>query len=167
MACGVSYAVAASIAYPDRLSVAFVGDGGFTMLMCELATCVKYNLNTKIIIIKNNYLGQIKWEQMVFLGNPEFGVELQPIDFCAVARAFGAAAFHIDDPAQCGSTLRQALNTPGPVVVEAVVDPLEAPMPAKTTLKQAAHFAEALARGEKDSGRIIATVLEDKVREMV
>jgi pyruvate dehydrogenase (quinone)/pyruvate oxidase len=167
MACSVPYAIGAAIAYPDRMSVAFVGDGGFTMLMGDLATCVKYNLNTKIIIIKNNVLGQIKWEQMVFLGNPEFGVQLQPIDFAAVARGFGAAAFHIDDPRQCGSLLKQALNTPGPVVVEAVVDPLEAPMPAKTTVKQAAHFAEALVRGEPDSGKIIATVLEDKVREMV
>jgi pyruvate dehydrogenase (quinone)/pyruvate oxidase len=167
MACSVPYAIGAAIAYPDRMSVAFVGDGGFTMLMGDLATCVKYNLNTKIIIIKNNVLGQIKWEQMVFLGNPEFGVQLQPIDFAAVARGFGAAAFHIDNPSQCGTLLKQAMNTPGPVVIEAVVDPLEAPMPAKTTVKQATRFAEALVRGEPDSGQIIATVFEDKVREMV
>ena len=56
--------------------MAFVGDGGFSMLMAELSTCVKYRLPVKIVVIKNNTLGQIKWEQMVFLGNPEFGVEL-------------------------------------------------------------------------------------------
>jgi pyruvate dehydrogenase (quinone)/pyruvate oxidase len=167
MACSLPYAIGAAVAYPDRMSVAFVGDGGFTMLMGDLATCVKYNLNTKIIIIKNNVLGQIKWEQMVFLGNPEFGVQLQPLDFTAIARGFGATAFHIDDPNECGKTLKQALNTPGPVVVEAVVDPLEAPMPAKTTVKQATRFAEALLRGEPDSGKIISTVFEDKIREMV
>ncbi len=54
--------------------VAFVGDGGFTMLMGEFATCVKYKLPIKVVVIKNNTLGQIKWEQMVFLGNPEYGV---------------------------------------------------------------------------------------------
>jgi pyruvate dehydrogenase (quinone)/pyruvate oxidase len=167
MACAMPYAIGAAIAYPDRMSVAFVGDGGFTMLMGDLATCVKYNLNVKIIIIKNNVLGQIKWEQMVFLGNPEFGVELQPIDFAAVARAFGATAFSIDQPAHCADTLAQALNMPGPVVIEAIVDPLEPPLPAKTTVRQATGFAESILRGEPDGGKIIANVLKTKVREMV
>src|SRR5918995_5221469 len=76
MANGLPYAIAAQIAYPDRQCVAFVGDGGFSMLMAELATCVKYKLPVKIIVIKNNTLGMIKWEQMVFLGNPEYGCEL-------------------------------------------------------------------------------------------
>ncbi len=69
MANSVPYAIAAQIAYPERQVVAFVGDGGFSMLMAELATCVKYRLPVKIVIVKNNTLGQIKWEQMVFLGN--------------------------------------------------------------------------------------------------
>jgi pyruvate dehydrogenase (quinone)/pyruvate oxidase len=120
MACGLTYAIAAQIAYPDRQCVAFVGDGGFSMLMPEFATCVKYQLPIKIIIIKNNTLGQIKWEQMVFLGNPEYGCELQPIDYAAFARACGGVGFTIDDPAQCGDILEEALNTPGPVIVEAL-----------------------------------------------
>ena len=75
MANGFPYAIAAQIAYPERQCVAFVGDGGFSMLMAELSTCVKYKLPVKVVVIKNNTLGQIKWEQMVFLGNPEFGVD--------------------------------------------------------------------------------------------
>ena len=86
------------VAYPDRQVVCFVGDGGFTMLMGEIATLVKYKLNVKIVVIKNNVLGQIKWEQMVFLGNPEYVCELQPIDFATVARGFGLPAFRIDEP---------------------------------------------------------------------
>ena len=109
--------------YPDRPVFAFVGDGGFTMLMGELATCVKYKLPIRIVVIKNNSLGQIKWEQMVFLGNPEYVCDLQPIDFAAVARGFGVASFVIDDPRKCGTTLDQALATDGPVLIEAVVDP--------------------------------------------
>ncbi len=65
MACGLPYAIGAQIAYPDRQCVAFVGDGGFSMLTAEMATCVKYKLPVKIMVIKNNTLGQIKWEQMV------------------------------------------------------------------------------------------------------
>jgi len=167
MACGLPYAMAAAVAYPKRQVIAFVGDGGLTMLMGELATCVKYNLNIKIIVIKNNVLGQIKWEQIVFLGNPEYGCELQPIDFAGVARACGVGAFTIDDPAACHETLSQALAQPGPVLIEAVVDPNEPPMPPKVTLKQAAHFAEALAKGTPGGGKIALTVASDKVREMV
>jgi pyruvate dehydrogenase (quinone) len=167
MANGLPYTIAAQIAHPDRQCVAFVGDGGFTMLMGEMATAVKYKLPIKVIVVKNNSLGQIKWEQMVFLGNPEYQCDLHPIDFAAFARACGAAGFTIDDPANCGAILDQALATPGPVVVEAVVDPFEPPTPPKITVKQAAKLAESLARGEPHRGEIALTVLADKVKEMV
>jgi pyruvate dehydrogenase (quinone) len=167
MANGLPYTIAAQIAHPDRQCVAFVGDGGFTMLMGEMATAVKYQLPIKIIIVKNNSLGQIKWEQMVFLGNPEYQCDLHPIDFAAFARACGASGFTIEDPADCGAILDQALATPGPVVVEAVVDPFEPPAPPKITVKQAAKLAESLARGEPNRGKIALTVLADKVKEMV
>jgi pyruvate dehydrogenase (quinone) len=84
-----------------------------------------------------------------------------------MARGFGAKAFVIDDPERCGEVLRQALSTPGPVVIEAIVDPNEPPMPPKIKLEQAAHFAEALARGTPNAGKIGLTVLSDKVRELV
>jgi pyruvate dehydrogenase (quinone) len=167
MACGLPYAIAAAIAHPERQVVAFVGDGGLTMLLGELATCVKYRLDVKIIVIKNNLLGQIKWEQMVFLGNPEYVCDLQPIDFATVARGFGIASFTIDDPAQCGAILTQAMGMKGPVLIEAVVDPHEPPMPPKVSVKQAAHFATALARGTPHAGKIALTVASDTVREIV
>jgi pyruvate dehydrogenase (quinone) len=167
MANGLPYAMAAQIAYPDRQVVAFVGDGGFTMLMGEFANCVRYGLPITVVIVKNNTFGQIKWEQMVFLGNPEYGCELQPIDFAAFARACGGAGYTIDDPAQCGEILETALSDPRPTIVEAVVDPHEPPMPPKVTLKQARHFAESLAKGTPHAGRIALTVLSDKVREIV
>jgi pyruvate dehydrogenase (quinone) len=167
MACGLPYAISAAIAYPERQVVAFVGDGGLSMLIGELATCVKYGLDIKIVVIKNNALGQIKWEQMVFLGNPEYVCELQPIDFATVARGFGVTGFSVDDPGKCGEVLREALSTPGPVLVEAVVDPHEPPMPPKATLKQMAHLAESLARGTPARGKIALTIASDVVREIV
>jgi pyruvate dehydrogenase (quinone)/pyruvate oxidase len=167
MACGLPYAVAAALAYPGRQVVTFIGDGGLTMLMGELATCVKYGLDVKVVVIKNNSLGQIKWEQMVFLGNPEYGCDLQPIDFATVARGFGVQGFTVDDPEKCGEVLRQALSTPGPVLVEAVVDPNEPPMPPKVTVKQALHLAESLARGTPAADKIALTIASDTVREIV
>ncbi len=167
MANGLCYAIAAQVAFPDRQCVAFVGDGGFSMLMGEFATAVKYRLPIKVVVIKNNSLGMIKWEQMVFLGNPEYGCELQPIDFAGFARVCGGTGFTIENPAECGGILDQALATPGPVIVEAVVDPFEPPMPPKVTLEQATKFALSLARGEPNRERIAFTVLADKVRELI
>lgn len=166
MANGMPYAIAAQVAHPDRQCIAFVGDGGFSMLMAEFATCVKYKLPVKIVIIKNNALGMIKWEQIVFLGNPEYECDLHPIDFAAFARACGGAGFTITDPKECGDILDAALNTPGPVIIEAVVDPFEPPMPPKVTMKQAAHFAEALLRGEPNGQKIALTVIANNVRQM-
>jgi pyruvate dehydrogenase (quinone) len=167
MAAGLPYAIAAQVAYPDRQVIAFVGDGGFSMLMAEMATCVKYQLPVKVVIVKNNTLGQIKWEQIVFLGNPEYGCELQPMDFALFARACGATGFTIDNPADCGRMLEEALATPGPVVVQGVVDPFEPPLPAKVTLDQAAKFAKSLLRGEPNSQKIALTVLGERIRELV
>jgi pyruvate dehydrogenase (quinone)/pyruvate oxidase len=167
MANGLPYAMAAQIAYPDRQVVAFVGDGGFSMLMAEFANCVHYRLPVKVIVVKNNSLGMIKWEQMVFLGNPEYGCDLQPIDFAAFARACGGVGLTVDDPARCGAALDEALSTNGPVLVEAVVDPFTPPMPPKLTANQTTKFAESLAKGQPNRRQIALTVLSDKVRELV
>ena len=167
MANGLPYSIGAAVAYPGRQVVCMVGDGGLTMLMGEIATLVKYKLPVKVIVIKNNVLGEIKWEQMVQEANPSFGVDLQPIDFAAHARACGAAGFTINDPKEAETILRQALSHPGPAVIEAVVDPNEPPLPGNITAEQALHFAESLGKGEKDRWKIIKTVLEDKVREVI
>jgi pyruvate dehydrogenase (quinone) len=167
MANGIPYAIAAAIAYPGRQVVAVVGDGGFTMLMGELATITKYQLPIKILLFKNNAFGEIKWEQLVMEGNPEFGVELQPIDFAAIARACGLAGFTLDHSAQADAVMSAAFAHPGPALVEAVVDPNEPPMPGHITSTQALNFAKALARGERERFAIIKDVIADKVREVV
>ena len=110
----------------------------------------------------------IKWEQMVFLGNPEYGCELQPIDFAAFARACGATGFTDRGPgrpaARC-STRRSA--TPGPVVIEAVVDPFEPPMPPKVTRRAGRALRRGAGQGQPNREKIALTVLSDKVKEMV
>jgi pyruvate dehydrogenase (quinone) len=165
MAPGLPYANGAQIAFPDRQVVAFVGDGGFTMLMMEFVTAVKHKLPIKVVIIKNNTLGQIKWEQMVFLGNPEYGVELQPIDFVQFAHACGGVGFRCETPGEVRPALEAAFAAKGPALVEAVVDPFEPPQPARATFKQGLHMAEALARGEPHRGRIALTLFRDKIKD--
>jgi pyruvate dehydrogenase (quinone)/pyruvate oxidase len=166
MACGLPYAIAAQVAYPDRQCIAFVGDGGFSMLMAEFATAVQYNLPIKIIIIKNNTLGMIRWEQMAFLGNPEYGVEFSPIDFAAYAEACGGRGYSITEPAEVRTIISQAFSEKKtPTIIEAYVDPFEPPMPPKVDMNLIRNMAESLARGQPYGGRIGLTLFRDKVHE--
>src|SRR6204780_356690 len=126
MAPGLSYAIAAKLAYPDRASVAVVGDGGFPMLMAELTPAVANKLPVKIIILKNNSLAEVKFEQKE-MGNPEYGCTLAPIDFVAFAQACGADGFRCERPEEVHSAIQAALNSPGAAIVEALVDADEKP----------------------------------------
>jgi pyruvate dehydrogenase (quinone)/pyruvate oxidase len=161
MAAALPYSIGAQVAYPDRQVVAFTGDGSMTMMMGDLVTLAQHQLPVKIIVVKNNTLGLIKWEQMVYLGNPEYGVELHPVDFVKVAEGCGLRAFHIDDPKRCQEQLGDALAVKGPALIEAVVDPNEPPEPPKITRQQTQHLAEALARGEVNRKRIGLTIGRD------
>lgn len=170
MACGLPYAIGAQIAYPDRQVVAFVGDGAFTMLMGEFATAAKYALPITVVVVNNGTFGMIKWEQMVFLGNPEYGCELHPIDFVKVAEACGGRGYRCDSPKELRGVLADALGAAReerrPVLVEVVVDPFEPPHPARVKLEQATNMAKALAKGEPNRTRIALTLFRDKVHDL-
>jgi len=126
MGPGIAFAIAAQLAYPDRQSVAIVGDGGFAMLMAELTTAVAHNLPVKIVILKNDSLAEVKFEQKE-LGFPEFGCDLAPIDFVAFAKACGADGFHIAGYDDMRATLKAAFATQRPTLIEVVVDADEKP----------------------------------------
>ena len=97
MAPGLPFAIAAQFAYPNRQSVAVVGDGGFAMLMAELTMAVRHNLPVKVIVLKNNSLSEVNFEQQE-LGNPPYGCDLGPIDFVGFAKACGADGFRCATP---------------------------------------------------------------------
>jgi pyruvate dehydrogenase (quinone)/pyruvate oxidase len=165
MAAALPYAIGAQTAFPDRQVIAFTGDGSLTMQMGDLATLMQHDLPVKVVCFRNDSLGLIKWEQMVFLGNPEYGVDFAPVDFVKVGEACGATAVRIEDPETCGEQLRAALATPGPVVVEAVVDQNEPPMPPKVTTEQAKMMYDALRRGEESRTRIGLTIGRSMLHE--
>jgi pyruvate dehydrogenase (quinone)/pyruvate oxidase len=166
MACALPYAIAAKLAFPDRQSIAFVGDGGFTMLMGEFLTAVKYKLPITVVIIKNNTLGQIKWEQIVFLGNPEYGCELHNPDFAKFAEACGGVGITVERPEEIRPAVERALSSGRPTVIEVLVDPFEPPMPARISAEQSLHFAKALAKGQPEGGKIALTIFRDKLNEL-
>jgi len=171
MACGLPYAIAAQIAFPERQCIAFVGDGGLTMLMGEFATAVQYGLPIVVIVIKNNSLGMIRWEQMAFLGNPEYGVEFTPIDFAKFAEACGGRGYAINEPKEIKPVLEQALTRDKirkkPVLVEATVDPYEPPMPPKVEAEFVKNLAESFAKGQPYAKRIGLTLFRNQVHNIL
>jgi pyruvate dehydrogenase (quinone) len=167
MACGITYAIAASIAFPGRQVVAFVGDGGLSMLLGELATITRYKLPIKIVVLKNNTLGQIKWEQMMFLGNPEYECDLQPIDFVKAAESMGIRGWRAEDPQDCGKRLDAAFGYAGPALVEAVVDPNEPLLPPKRMEKYAKNLEKALKAGTPGASQIRRALQEEPAHSML
>lgn len=166
MGCAVPYAIAAKIAYPERQSIAFVGDGGFTMLMSEFATAVQYHLPIKVIILNNKILGMIRWEQMAFLGNPEYGVEFSPIDFVKIAEACGGKGFSITKIEDVKPVINEAIMEDKlPVIVDAHVDPFEAPLPPKISMEFVRNIAKAFAKGQPYAKEIGLTLSIDQLHE--
>ena len=167
MACGLPYAIAAKLAFPDRQSIAFVGDGGFTMLMGEFATAVQYKLPIKIIILKNNLLGMIRWEQIAFLGNPEYAVEFTPIDYAKFAEACGGKGYTIKKKEEVNSIIKMAMREDDelPTIVEAYVDPYELPLPPKVNMEFPNKIAESFERGQPYTKEIEKALSMDHIPE--
>ncbi len=130
MASGLPLAIAGAFTHPDRPSLAVVGDGGLAMLMAELSTAVLHRLDLTVLVLNNDSLAEVRFEQRD-IGYPEYGCALGHIDFAAYARAVGAAGFRCATPAEIGPAIRAALATPGPALIDAIVDadePAAAPM---------------------------------------
>lgn len=145
MGFGLPAAIACQLVDPDRQSVAVVGDGGFAMLMADLVTAVKYHLPITVVVLDNQRLAMIKFEQEVE-GYPEFGTHLTNPDFAAYAEAAGARGIRVESPGDLKGALTDALAHPGPVLVDVVCDPAERPLPPRISWEQAKGYATALFR---------------------
>ncbi|MEV4114134.1 thiamine pyrophosphate-binding protein [Nonomuraea sp. NPDC049695] len=167
MAPGLPYAIAMQHAFPGRQVIAYVGDGGFSMLMAEFLTAVQHRLPVKVIINNNNSLGQILWEQMV-LGYPEHGVRFgEPeADFSAWARSCGGFAAKVVKAEDVALTIGQALAYDGPALVDVDVNPNEPPMPGKVSYEQAKNFAQAFLKGQPHKAAIATTLFKDRIQKM-
>jgi pyruvate dehydrogenase (quinone)/pyruvate oxidase len=167
MAPGLPYAIAMQHAFPGRQVIAYVGDGGFAMLMAEFLTAAQYGLPVKVVINNNQSLGQILWEQMV-LGYPEHGVRRpEPAsDFSGWARSCQGFGVKIANAADLPQAVAEALAHEGPALVDVDVDPDEPPMPGKVSYEQAKSFAQAFLRGQPRRAAIATTLLKDRIQRM-
>jgi pyruvate dehydrogenase (quinone)/pyruvate oxidase len=167
MAPGLPYAIGIQHAFPGRQVIAYVGDGGFAMLMAEFLTAVRAGLPIKVVINNNNSLGQILWEQMV-LGYPEHGVRFpQPAaDFAAWATACGGYGAKVSHPKKVRDVIADALAFDGPALVDIDVDPNEPPLPGKVAYDQAKKFAQAFLKGQPHKAAIATTLFKDKIEQL-
>ncbi len=167
MAPGLPYAVGIQHAFPGRQVIAYVGDGGFAMLMAEFLTAARNQVPIKVVVNNNSSLGQILWEQMV-LGYPEYGVRFpQPAaDFAAWATACGGFGAKVSDPKKVRPALERALAFNGPALVDIDVDPNEPPLPGKVAYDQAKKFAQAFLKGQPHKVAIATTLFKDKIEQL-
>jgi pyruvate dehydrogenase (quinone)/pyruvate oxidase len=166
MAPGLPYANAIQHAMPRRQVIAYVGDGGFAMLMAEFLTAIQHGLPVKVVVSNNNSLGQILWEQMV-LGYPEHGVRYpEPfVNYAAFATANGALGLKVEQAAGVRPAIQQALSHDGPALVDVNVNPDEPPLPGKVEYDQAKKFAEAFLKGQPRRATIASTLFHDKISQ--
>ena len=149
MGVALPSAIGAAFSHPQKTVAAFAGDGGFTMLMGDFNTAVKYSLPIICVVINNGILGMIKFEQEV-MGHPEFGIELHNPNYADYATACGGFGIRVTDPAEVRNAIRSALTSGKPSIVEIMADPRERPMPPKIRSAQAFHYATALFREKFD-----------------
>jgi acetolactate synthase-1/2/3 large subunit len=130
MGFGLPAALGAQAAFPDRQVIDISGDGSFQMNSQEMATLVQYQLPVKIAILNNNFLGMVRQWQELFFNRRYSQTPLElPIDFVKLAEAYGATGLRASKPQEVEEVIRQALATPGPVIMEFKVDPEENVMP--------------------------------------
>jgi acetolactate synthase-1/2/3 large subunit len=123
MGFGLPAAVGAQIGCPNELVISISGDGSFQMNLQELATIVQQQLPIKIIILNNGYLGMVRQWQELFHDKRYSQTELIPVpDFVKLAEAYGIAGYRVQSHEEVGPVLEQALNHPGAVIVDMVID---------------------------------------------
>jgi len=112
----------AKIGQPDRIVFAVIGDGGFQMTIQELGTISQYNLDIKIIVLNNNFLGMVRqWQELFFEKRYSF-TELKNPDFVGIAKAYGLASQKVTSRDQLDDAIQAMLDHKGPFVLEVVVE---------------------------------------------
>ena len=128
---GFPSAIGAKLANPDRTVVCICGDGAFLMNSQELETAVREQVDVVVVVMTNNCWGSEKAYQKYLYAERYVGTDFANPPFHRLAELYGATGFFVDTPSELSKTLRKAVSTKGPVVVEVPVDPEDLPYPAR------------------------------------
>jgi pyruvate dehydrogenase (quinone) len=173
MCPAVPYALGAKFAYPDRPVIACIGDGAMQMIgINALIDVMKYwerwsDPRLIVLVLHNNDLNQVTWEQRVLAGDPklEASQNLPDFPFARYAELLGFKGIRVDSPDRVADAWDEALAADRPVVYEAITDPEIPPLPPHIRFEQAKSMAQALAKGEPHGVRIAWNSLKGKLEE--
>ena len=171
MCPGVPYALAAKMNFPDRVVIASVGDGAMQMLGNDsLIDIAKYWHSWKdphlvIIVLNNNDLNQVTWEQRVMSGDPKFSASqnLPPFSYAKYAQLLDLKGIEVTKPEQISSALDEALNAKRPAVVDIHCDPDVPILPPHITLEQAKGYMSAILARDPDTLGILNQSLKEGI----
>ena len=129
MGYGLPAGIGAKFAAPDRKVVVVSGDGSIQMNIQELGTAVQYNVDIKVIILNNYFLGMVRqWQEKFYQERYSYSAMSVP-NFVMLAEAYGARGFRIEKQSELARTMKEAFATPGPVLIDVVIPKEEAVMP--------------------------------------
>ncbi|SKA39180.1 thiamine pyrophosphate-requiring protein [Consotaella salsifontis] len=168
MCPGMPYAVSAKFAYPDRVPIAFVGDGAMQMLgITDLITVSKYwrrwqDPRLVVCVLSNRDLNQVSWELRAMANSPKVPEtqDVPAFSFSGYAEMLGLKGIRVDRPEQVASAWDAALAADRPCVIDAIVDPDVASLPPHITISQATSYAEAMLKGDPDEGGVIKQTIK-------
>jgi pyruvate dehydrogenase (quinone) len=175
MCPGVPYALAAKFAYPSRPVVACLGDGAMQMLGINgLIDIAKYadrfsDPRLIVLVLNNQDLNQVTWEQRVMEGDPKLQVsqEIPDFPYARYAEMLGLNGIKVETPDAVGPAWDAALSADRPTLIEAVVDPEVPPLPPHIRFEQAKELAQAIRKGDPASGRFMRQALRGKLEEFL
>ena len=173
MCAAVPYAIAAKFAHPDRPVIATVGDGAMQMIgNAAMNDVVRYwerwqDPRFIILVLHNDDLNQVTWEQRVMAGDPKLEASQVVTDFpfARYGELLGFKGIRVDNPDDVAAAWDEALAADRPVIFEAITDPEVPPLPPHIRLEQAEGITEAMAKGDPHSVRIALQAAKGKLDE--
>jgi len=175
MGAAVPYAIAAKFSHQDRPVIALVGDGAMQMNnMAELITVAKYwrqwaDPRWICLVLNNQDLNQVTWEQRVMEGDPKFDAsqQLPDVPYHRFAEMIGLNGILVERPEQLADAWDRAWSSSRPVVIEVRTDPEVPPLPPHITLEQAKHLGAALLKGDPRGGRVVVNAAKQVLASML
>ncbi|MCY8503307.1 pyruvate oxidase [Bacillus inaquosorum] len=164
MGCGLPGAIASSLAEPERQAIAVCGDGGFSMVMQDLPTAVKYKLPITVVILNNENLDMIEYEQQV-KGNIDYVTKLQNVDYAAFAESCGAKGIKVTRAEELAPAFHEALHADQPTVVDVMIGN-EPPLPGKITYGQAKGFSKYMLKNFFENQKIEMPSLKKSLKRL-
>jgi pyruvate dehydrogenase (quinone) len=175
MVPGVPYAIAAKFAFPDRVAIALMGDGAMQMGgTAEMLTAAKYYKGWSdprliVLVLNNEDLNQVTWEQRVMEGDPQFEAsqEIPYFDYAAYAEQIGLKGITLSHSSEIEDGWREALSADRPVIINAITDPNEPPLPPHISFEQARNFARSIIADPSAGLPGAVESLREKAREFL